>query len=354
MFALWEALLEFAGKIEPVVQQCQFEVHIVDQSDSESNALEEFNKAADSPVFCGLVQSVSSTNPLFVCKSARGRCNPFRRWDTYSEEATKKEANPLSRSLGPQTAADSKFATATLSVKEASTVTKMSASGPFASTNSSTVKSQDSKESSSKVSLGGQVSKQPSHGAFGAYIGVTTKASKPGPLASNTAPTPPHSLFNAKPNATATTSAATALMTSASSSTAASASIKSSAPVPVPPPPIATFYSRAFKPHFAGAEAVSLVGQPPENVPASCLEDVPIREVFTDGNLNAGQKGTSALRVFVYTADLTRVLVDSLAVPSDGELNTGGGLARALLATTGPGVNSALVAFKKSRNGSSS
>lgn len=340
-----DALLQFAGNKELLVLKCKFEVHIVDQMDAESNALEEFKQAADSPMLFGFIKLVSSTNPMFVCKAERGKCNPFRRWNTFNENDAKAAgAGPdiLALSLHPQTRN---------SANSPSVQKPIAADRPPTPIYGYCGKiSKSLSDEQGKFNVSSNVSSGSTSNTLVTLISKGIASDAASDTVTNTATLP------ITPNDTSAFKTST--ITHANSKPAAAlvgnivAPTMAATPATVPVPSASSIfvpYFGSFVPYFADAAARSLVGHPIEAIPTSCLEELSTTEVYAMDNFG---QGTSGPRVLVYSADLTRVVVDSLAVPSDGMLSTNGGLAQALLLTTGPGVGSALAEFKKSRNGS--
>ena len=234
--------------------------------------------------------------------------NPFRRWNTFTEDEANKAAGArpdiLAKTIVPQT-------TKLVFVNPPNVQKASAADRPLKPTYGHTF--------FSNVSTGSTFNKpvtQTSKGiaADAASCTLTNTSSPNSTTASNTA---------TLTLADSSTAAALLGSTVAPKVTAslASATGPSASSIGVP-------FFGTYVPYFADAAARSLVGHPPEAIPSSCLEDLSTTEVYDMDNFGQGPSGP---RVLVYSADLTRVVVDSLAVPSDGMLSTSGGLAKALL-----------------------
>lgn len=79
--------------------------------------------------------------------------------------------------------------------------------------------------------------------------------------------------------------------------------------------------SGQFQPHFIDPSAPGLAGKPAEVIPTACLVEQPVKHVFD---------ADTGVRVLVHEADLLRLVVESVAVPTDGGLGNSGGVGRAI------------------------
>ena len=97
-----------------------------------------------------------------------------------------------------------------------------------------------------------------------------------------------------------------------------------------------------FKPHFIDASVSASVGKPAEVIPATCLDEQPVPDVFDAPN---------GLRVLVHEADLLRLVVDAVAVPTDGGLGNSQGLGKLIEKAAGKRMRPMINKFREGLSG---
>ena len=100
-----------------------------------------------------------------------------------------------------------------------------------------------------------------------------------------------------------------------------------------------------FKPHFIDASVSASVGKPSEVIPATCLDEQQVPDVFD------APKG---VRVLVHMADLLRLVVDAVAVPTDGGLGNSGGIGKLIEKAAGKRIRPMINKFREGLAGADS